>query len=154
MAGDNSGMSFWDERVLQPSLSPAEKQLRDRFVEQYIIDYDSYGACLRVGFVKSVACHYAAELMDDPYVRRQITARERTKAENPEIEKIERARMVEALLIKEATNISGEAKHSARVTALGLLAKMYKLVDQDTDGTARDEKLINAFREIATKVPV
>lgn len=154
MPSEPTGMRFWDERVLQPALSPTERELRDRFVEQYLIDYSPYGACLRVGFVKSVAIQYSAELMDDPYVARQIAIRERAKAANPEVEKLERARMVEALLIKEATNTSGEAKHSARVTALGLLAKMYKLVDQDTDGTARDEKLINAFREIATKVPV
>lgn len=154
MSSEPTGMRFWDERVLQPALSPTERELRDRFVEQYLIDYSPYSACLRVGFVKSIATQYAQELMDDPYVARQIAIRERAKAANPEVEKTERSRMVEALLIKEATNTSGESKHAARVSALGLLAKMYKLVDQDTDGAGRDEKLINAFREIATKVPV
>lgn len=154
MAGDTSGMSFWDERVLQPSLSPAEKQLRDKFVVEYLIDYDPYGACLRVGFVKSVAFHYAAEMMDDPYVRRQISAREKLKAENPELERVEKARQIEAWLIKEATNNGPNSKHSARVSALVNLAKIHKLIDPESDGAARDENLIRAFREIATKVPV
>lgn len=152
MAGDNSGMRFWDERVLQPSLSPVEKEIRDRFVVQYVIDYDPYGACLRIGLLKTVAQQFAAEFMEDPYVRQQISAREKQKAENPETEQAERKRMVEAWLIKEATNMAG--KHAARVSALGMLAKMYKLIDPESDAGARDENLIRAFREIATKVPV
>lgn len=154
MAGEQPGMSFWNELVLQPALSLAEKQLRDRFVTEYLVDYDAWAACLRVGLMKSVAMTYAQELLEDPYVRREITAREKAKAANPEQEKVEKQRQIEAWLVQQATYRGPGASHAARVSALGTLAKIHKLIDLEGEGAARDESLIKAFQDMATKVPV
>lgn len=154
MADYPPGMSFWDPRVLQTTLSPAEKQLRDNFVTQYLIDYDAWAACLRVGFVKSVAMTYAQELMEDPYVRREITRREAEKAANPEEEKQGKTRQIEAWLVQQATYRGPGASHAARVSALKALAEMHKMINSDNEGVGREAALINLFRDLATKVPV
>lgn len=152
MAGEQPG-SFWNELVLQPVLSPAEKDLRDRFVTQYLIDYDAWAACLRVGFLKNVAMTYAQELLEDPYVRREIT---RLQAEpiNLEQQKASKQARLEAMYWEQATYRGVGASHSARVSALNSLSKIHKLIDTEGETAARDDQLIQAFREMATKVPV
>lgn len=156
MAGEQPGMSFWNEMVLQPSLSPAEKQLRDRFVTEYLIDYDSWAACVRVGFIKSVAMIYAGELMEDPYVRREISRREldRTVTTTDENKKSKMHSQLESWFLREANYRGPDSSHSARISALNSLAKIHKLLDSEGDTSARDESLIKAFKEIATKLPV
>lgn len=154
MAGEQPGMSFWNELVLQPALSPVEKELRDRFVAQYLIDYDAWAAALRVGFMKSVAMTYAQELMEDPYVRREISRLEQQKAANPEKEKDSKQRQIESWLVAQANYRGPGASHAARVSALCALGKIHKLIDPEGDTAARDDSLIRAFREMATKVPV
>lgn len=154
MGEPQPGMSFWNDLVLQPALTPAEKQLRDRFVTEYLDDYDAWAACLRVGFMKSVAFTYAQELMEDPYVRREIARREKEAVSNPEQQKSNKQRQLEAWYNREANYRGPGASHAARVSAINSLAKIHKLIDSEGDTAARDDALIRAFREIAGKVPV
>lgn len=150
------GMSFWNDMVLQPSLSPTEKELRDRFVTQYLIDYNAWAACVRVGFIKSVALTYASELMEDPYVRREISKREqeRSVVTADEGAKAKMHSQLESWYLREANYMGAGASHSARIAALNSLSKIHKLLDTEGDTSARDESLIKAFRDMATKLPV
>lgn len=152
MAGEQSP-SFWNELILQPQLSAAEKDLRDRFVIQYLVDYDAYSAALRVGFLKSVAHTYASELMEDPYVARQISSKELERKTN-EATLGSKQSQIESWYLREANYRGPGSSHSARVAALNSLAKIHKLIDPESEQGARDEALVRAFREMATKLPV
>lgn len=158
MAEQQPGMSFWNDMVLQPSLSPAEKQLRDRFVTEYLVDYNAWAACVRVGFIKSVAMTYASELMEDPYVRREISRRElERRVVTTDVDENAKARthsQLESWLLREANYMGQGSSHSARIAAINTLAKIHKLLDGDNDTSAKDESLIKAFRDIAVKLPV
>lgn len=152
MAGEQPG-SFWNELVLQPTLSPTEKDLRDRFVTEYLKDFDAWKACLRVGLMRSVAMQYAQDLLDDSYVAREIQRR-RTLPMNLEEQKPTKQAQIESLYWEQATYRGVGASHAARVSALNSLSKIHKLIDDEGDTTARDDALIRAFREMATKLPV
>lgn len=156
MAGEQPGMSFWNDLILQPALSPHEKQLRDRFVNEYLVDYDAWAACVRVGFIKSVAMTYASELMEDPYVRREISRleKERVVTAADEKGKATMHSQLESWYLREANYRGPGASHAARISALNSLAKIHKLIDEEGDGAARDEALVRAFRDMATKLPV
>ncbi|HEY3473407.1 MAG TPA: hypothetical protein VGK56_02295, partial [Anaerolineales bacterium] len=59
MAGEYQ--RYWDPAVMELQLSPVEKDLRDRFVSEYLFDYDAYAAAVRIGFLKTVALTYAQD---------------------------------------------------------------------------------------------
>lgn len=155
MADNTSGQNFWDSLVMQQQLSPREKALRDLFVTQYLVDYDAWAAAIRIGFLKSVAGQYAQELMEDPYVRQEIAKRQQTAVANPEADRNAKKRQVEEWLIQAANYRGPGASHAARVTALANLGKIYNMLDSEADTDAsKQENLIKAFREMATKMPV
>jgi hypothetical protein len=139
--------NFWNEMILAPPvLSPQEKALRDKFVTEYLNDYDAYGAAIRIGYFKGLALTYATEFMEDPHVRREITRREQEKATNPEAELQMTQRQVKAWLHREANYRGPGASHSARVQSLNSLAKIVKILDPEGDAAARDEALIKAVK--------
>jgi hypothetical protein len=134
MAENDSGR-YWDPLVMQQALSPQEKALRDKFVTEYLVDYDAWAACIRVGFLKSVAIEYAGHFMQEPYVQQQIALRQQGEPGNTkEQEAIER-RLVKQWLIQEARYKGPGASHSGRVQALGHLKNML-----DLDGTKKVKK--------------
>lgn len=124
---EDKGPNFWNEMVLSPVLTSSEKALRDKFVTEYLIDYDAWAAALRVGFIKSVAATYAEELMADPYVRQQLTERQRKIAADPKAEALENRRRTEMALLREAHYKGPGSTHSARVQALAKLASIYDM---------------------------
>lgn len=145
--------NFFDALVMQPELTPREKALRDEFVKQYLLDYDAWAACIRVGFLKSVAGQYAQELMECPYVRQQITARTTAPAAGGETElRLEQAQ-IKASLMREAHYRGPGSSHAARVAALGKLATLAQM-DVDEGEGDKLESLVRVFREMAQKVPV
>ena len=117
--------SFWAEGAMAPALSDREKQLRDRFVSEYLIDFDQVAACLRVGFMASMAAEWSQKLMDEPYVRQKITAHMNAVADDPKLEAETTKRHIRAELLKQAHYRGPGASHSARVTALSKLAAFY-----------------------------
>lgn len=58
------------------TLGKTERKLRDRFVEEYLVDYDAFGAAIRIGYSEAFARQYSQQFMLEPYVRKRITARE------------------------------------------------------------------------------
>lgn len=102
-------------------LTPGEMHARDKFVEQYLIDYDAYKACLRCGYLEAYAKERSVTLMADPYVAWALQKRQDTHAEDADVLK---NRVVQGL-VREANNYGEGSSHTARVTALKQLAEIY-----------------------------
>lgn len=102
-------------------LGSAARALRDRFVTEYLTDYDQYAAALRVGYRADIATEYGKKLMTCPYVLQQIRLRQMTAEDNPEDMK----KVIMAGLVREANYRGAGASQSARVAALSKLASIH-----------------------------
>jgi hypothetical protein len=127
MAENTSG-SLWDQLVMQSELSPREKALRDEFIKQYLVDLDGWAAAIRVGFLRSVAAQYATMLLEEPYVRREITRLQMEEQADPTTKDAFDRRMVRASLMREAHAKGPGSSHAARVQAL---AKLCNILEMD-----------------------
>jgi hypothetical protein len=110
------------EQEFERSYSWREKALRDLFVKEYLVDYDSIGAAMRVGYNRGIAKEYAVRLMDEPYVMRQIAKYEGAPVEEDETTAKKR---IMAGLVREANFRGAGSSQAARVAALGKLAQLY-----------------------------
>lgn len=67
---------FWkdleDQGIIAPDLSPVEKELRDRFVKEYMFDRSRVAAAIRCGFNAGFAQQYADKFWGEPYVQQKI----------------------------------------------------------------------------------
>lgn len=118
---------FWSETELQGELDGRERQVRDQFVVQYLIDYNSVAACIRLGFKEPYARMWGPKLMAESYVQRKlqeaINERKKEMDENPESEQ---SRIIEGLR-REANYFGPGSSQAARVAALAHLAKLNNL---------------------------
>lgn len=121
---NETGIVFQPEETTL-ELTEEQKKLRDRFVEQYMIDFEPVGAAIRVGYAKLYAKEYAQKFMDEPYVRQAIARKMVAASEDEKTEDNEDKRRVRKLLIREATNYGPGSSHAARVAALGKLASVF-----------------------------
>lgn len=121
---NETGIVFLPEEVAQ-ELSEEQKKLRDRFVVQYLVDFDAIAAAMRVGYPKNYAKDYAQKFMDESYVRNAIAKGMVAVAEDEKNEDTITKRDVRAMLLKEAKNYGPGSSHSARVAALGKLTQVY-----------------------------
>jgi hypothetical protein len=126
MAGQDSGR-YWDPLLMQQELSPQEKQLRDNFVTEYLKDYNSWAAAVRVGYLRTVAHDYASLLMQEPYVQREIERRRTTAPEDPKATRKTKETRLENLLWELALLQGPDASHGARVQAARALQNMYEM---------------------------
>lgn len=81
MAENTSG-GFWSNGVMEPSLTAQEKELRDKFVDQFLYDSDAYQACIRLGFLSQFALDWAKRFMSEPYVLKRIREAQTSKNSN------------------------------------------------------------------------
>jgi phage terminase small subunit len=98
-----------------------EKQ--NRFVNEYIIDFDATNAAKRAGYSANSARAIGYENLNKPYIASDIKLR---------IEKLSEAnfisrKLIVSKLLKEALDRSDGSSQSARVNALDKLAKIYGL---------------------------
>lgn len=127
MAGNESGRRDWEQQMLTASMSPAEKTIRDQFVDQYMLDRDAYGACVRIGYVGPLAVQKGFEFMEESYVRQRIAHFEFMEDENPKEALRRKQKIVEASLLREAHRFGSDKSHAARVKALTTLAAIYDM---------------------------
>ncbi|MDD5385362.1 MAG: terminase small subunit [Gallionella sp.] len=104
----------WEEAMMAPELTLREKDLRDRFVTEYLKDSNYVTAAIRVGFGPSFAAEYATKFSAEPYVQQQIAARKNEPAK--QLTDDERKKLVEAHLIRIFTD--EKAPYSSQVAAL------------------------------------
>lgn len=150
MSETQSGL-FWQNEYsgqLDRELSPAEIQLRDLFVTQYLIDYDAYNAAIRVGFSSSFALQYAQEFMGESYVQNEIARRRSLSEENDE-ELVSKDR---ALITNTLRQACQNGPYASRVAAAKALAEIRGL--SKPQGVDTEAELISAFKEFAKQAPV
>ena len=116
----------WDWAMMEPELSDTEKQLRDLFVTEYLVDYNALAAAQRCGFQHAFAKDYAVKFMDEAYVRKRIKEVEQSKpAAGEEKEEEYNKRRIKQALIEQAFYNGPGSSHAARVSALAKLAVIY-----------------------------
>lgn len=106
--------------------SDRERETRNRFVKEYMIDKDPLRAAIRCGFLKGVAKTYAEKFLEEPYVQRLIVESEKSAFNVDEVE-TDRAQksIIMTGLFNEARFQGTGSSHSARVSALTTLAKLH-----------------------------
>ena len=115
---------FWASEAMAQDLSGKEKELRDKFVDEYLLDFDQTAAAIRIGFSASFAQTYAEKFMTEPYVRQRIAALQTAMAEDEKIEAELDRRRIRAALMREAHYQGPGSSHAARVSALSKLASI------------------------------
>jgi hypothetical protein len=81
---------------LSDTLTKQEKATRDRFVEQYLIDYEPVSAVIRLGYQEAFAQQYAKQFMTESYTLKKIAEREQALGIDKEEER-HRKRIVAGL---------------------------------------------------------
>lgn len=139
-------IDFKNKTYYQGKLSKSELALRDNFVTEYLVDYDSIKACLRLGFLSSFAQEFAMRLETDPYVQRKIAeARMTTPADQ-----LERDKQTVLATLRQAT-VHGP--YNTRVAAATQLAKLIGMGVDDGQGSAEQE-LVDVLRDFAGKLTI
>lgn len=102
------------------TLTKQERSLRQRFVEEYLADYDAIAAAIRLGYQEAFAQQYAKQFLAEPYTLKLIKEKE---AEFGILtEEDQHRKKIVAGLYREAHNRFNSG--SARVAALTQLAKI------------------------------
>lgn len=119
---------FEDQTISEPeytvTLTLRERQLRDKFVEEYLCDYDALKAAQRIGYSLAFAKEYSVKLMEDPYVLQQIKKIEGDpETDDPETIK----KRIVAGLLREANFKGSGSSQSARVAAWSKLSSIYQM---------------------------
>lgn len=121
-------MSDIPEGIVEPEvgaeLNDREKALRDKFVKEYLTDYNERNAAIRVGYGTAFAREMSIRLMNCPYVAQQI--KKLQVEEEEETAEIARKRVI-AGLTREANYFGPGSSHSGRVAALAKLAAIHGL---------------------------
>ncbi len=112
------------ENEFEEDLTKAEKRLRDRFVEEYLKDYDGVCAALRLGYAEAFAPQYAEKFLSESYTQRTLSRREDELGLK---ETDQHRRRVIASLYREANNRGHGSSHGARVAALSKLSAIFGL---------------------------
>lgn len=128
LAQQETNESTWvTEAINEEPLSQREKELRDKFVNQYLVDYDYTAAAVRIGFLGIVAVEYGSRFRYDPYVQRAIARSTGSQYDDPEsVKKLHRQRVLNGLM-KESNYRGMGSSHGARVSALSKLATIHGL---------------------------
>lgn len=152
MSESQSGL-FWqkDEKYsgqLDRELTPVEIQLRDKFVTEYLIDYDAYNAAIRCGFASAFALTFSQEFMGESYVQQEITRR-KLLDESQDEEQLGRDKALIASTLRQACQ---NGPYASRVAAAKALAEIRGL--SKPAGTDTETDLIQTFKEFAQKAPV
>lgn len=136
MANDNFEYILSDIEK-DKELSPVEKKLRDRFVEEYFVDYNATSAAIRVGYNKAYAEIYGQQFLCESYVRLRIAKRQAEQAAEPKQEAETDKRRIREMLLREANYHGPGGSSAARVSALSKLMSLYGM-----DAPIKSEKTV------------
>ena len=106
-------------------LTKRERDIRDRFVTEYIVDYNAFQAALRCGYQEAYATDYSQKFMREPYVQQQIVKRQEELGETGE--EAQHKKRIIAGLYKNANDYGPGSSHGGRVAAYNTLIKMLGL---------------------------
>lgn len=123
MATRDAGPFWTDPAVMEPGLSESNKALRDLFVKEFLVDHDEYKACLRIGFLPSVAANYSQQFINEGYVQREIARLEREPVLDDKLQ-TEHDRQLTLTTLREAMQ---RGPYSSRVQAASKFAAILGL---------------------------
>lgn len=124
---DNSNSQY------APQLTKSEMELRDRFVAEYLTDYDAYKAAIRIGYAPAYAKEFCQRFMQEPYVLGKIRAAEGGATDDLDVDV--QKKMIVAALWREAKNMGPGSSQAARVAALAKLSAFYGMDAPKTSKT-------------------
>lgn len=110
---------------VEPVLTPSEKEIRDKYVSEYLFDHDYIGAATRIGFAQDVASEYGRRFYYDPYVQRRIAEAMQAVPHDSDAVAEQEKRLILSSLLREANYKGHGASHGARVAALGKLSTIH-----------------------------
>jgi hypothetical protein len=103
----------------EPTLTQAEKDLRDHFVNEYTLDSNAKDACMRMGYNFQAADMMVKVFMQDAYVKQRI-AEETSDANKQHQRRTEWCRRQLVDIVHDKQNNA-----SARVSAIKVFAEMH-----------------------------
>lgn len=121
MSDSDDGFFFSQGMAPEPSIE--RKRMMDRFVQEYLRDYDAVAACLRMGYNKTAAEGFASQFMESPHVQRGIKDGEDAEKEDDDDHEAKKRKII-AGLNREANYFGPGSSQGARVAALAQLAKI------------------------------
>lgn len=125
----------------QQKLSKSEKTIRDKFVEEYVKDFDAIKACLRMGYLMSYAQEFSVVFENDPYVQQQIAVAQK-KGDDPDADK--------KLILATLRQVAAHGPYNTRVAAASQLARLIGLFDKQEE--SGDQDVVNAITMFAQSV--
>lgn len=105
---------------LADTLTKQERLLRQRFVAEYLDDYDAVGAAIRLGYQEAFALQYSKKFLTEPYTLKLIKEKEAEFGILTE-EDQHRKKIVSGLYREAYSRFNSG---SARVSALTQIAKI------------------------------
>lgn len=132
--------------LIKEELSPEERAVRDRFVDEFLFDHDAKNACIRVGFDESSALQWMRTFMTDTYVLNQIKKRYHDKNLTSE-EECEKDKLLVISALRR-TIMTGTGANV--VNASKQLAELRGFTSDNEVDPA--ERLIEAFKKLASVV--
>lgn len=115
----------------QEDLTSQEIELRKKFVEEYLVDFNAIKAAIRIGFREQFAKDYSSQFMAEPFVQRLIKERQDESPEDEfEEEEVLKRRVLKGL-VREANYFGPGSSHTGRVAALTRIAEITKLSNGD-----------------------
>jgi phage terminase small subunit len=109
-----------ESTTLAQTLTEAERDVRDRFVDEYVTDYNAFAAAVRLGYAPTYAKTFSVQFMQEPYVLNRIKEQEGQQGEETEKD-VHRKRLIQ-MLYREANSSLNSG--SARVSAMTQLSKI------------------------------
>lgn len=104
----------------EQNLTPKMKEIRDRFIAEFLRDFNGPNAYIRAGGPATTAVKMANTFLHEPYVAKRIWE----VVELLEEEQIISRKRILAGLVREANYMGIGASHGARVAAYGKLANI------------------------------
>ncbi len=132
---------FWESVLENKALSEGERAIRERFVEEYLKDYDPFLACRRVGMKPALAAERSVAYLNDVFVLRAIKDRELTSPENGDRQAEQDKNLVMSVL-RQAAQTGPE---NTRVQAASKLATILGI-----DKPAPSESLADSIADLLT----
>lgn len=105
-----------------PALTESEKEIYDRFVIEYLIDFDYLAAAIRVGYEGRIAVKMGSKFKYNTYIQRQIAEALVNRPEDPVATAESNEQRIINSLFKEANYKGPGSSHGARVSALTRLS--------------------------------
>lgn len=143
---------FWEEEELEREPTPLEKEMYMQFVNEYMKDYNSTLAVLRMGYKARRAEGMGTQFLDTPFVQNEIMKRRQGLGLPAEITVEERQEILRRKTIATLEEVLQNGPYQTRVQAAKELNALFGWGRaQEHDET---QQLIDCLKNFGQKAPV